>query len=67
MFAIDIKNLKKLKNYILKKNKLFPSFFYSQSGHEYETIFEDEELIEIIKTTDLNNNIEEYQGVFNHV
>ena len=34
---------------------------YSKCGHVYEKAFKEEELIEILNTLDLINNIEEYQ------
>ena len=58
MFVINIENLKPLK-YIFKKLSL--SIVYSKYGHEYEKIFKEEELIEILKILGLINNIEEYQ------
>ena len=43
------------------------SFIYSKCGHEYEKIFKEEELIEILKIIVLINNLEEYQKICNHV
>ena len=51
-------------SYIFKKTSL--SIVYSECGHEYETIFKEEESIEILKILGLINNIEEYQKIYNH-
>ena len=36
---------------------------YSKCGHEYEKIFKEDESIDILKIT----NIQEYQKIYNHV
>ena len=56
----------KTKIYILKKI-LSLSVVYSNYGHEYEKLFKEEESIELLKILGLNNNIEEYQKIYNHV
>ena len=65
MFAIKIKNLKKLKLYFFKKT-LNHSIVYSKCGREYKKIFKEEQSIEILKTLGLIDNIEEYQKIYNH-
>ena len=62
MFAINIENLKKLTYYIFKKT-LNLSIGYSNFGHEYKKIFEEGQLIEILKILGLINNVEEYQKI----
>ena len=68
MFVINIENSRKKTkvSYILKK-KLSLSIVYSKCGHEYQKIFKEEESINILKILGLNNNIEEYQKIYNHV
>ena len=56
----------KTKIYILEKI-LSLSIVYSNYGHEYEKLFKEEESIEILKILGLNNDIEEYQKIYNHV
>ena len=67
MFAINIKNLKTLKYYILKKKTLDLFFAYSKCGHEYKKLFKEEESIEILKIIGLITNTEEYQKMYNYV
>ena len=68
MFVINIENSRKKTkvSYIFKK-KLSLSIVYSKCGHEYQKIFKEEESINILKILGLNNNIEEYQKIYNHV
>ena len=66
MFPINIKNLEKLKYHIFsKKHCIFLLFIVS--GHEYQKIFKEEELVKILKLLGLITNIEEYQKIYTHV
>ena len=65
MFVIDAENLKKLKYHIVLKY-IKSLIVYSYCGHEYKTIFKEEESIEILKIIGLTNNIGEYQKIYNH-
>ena len=68
MIAVSIENFKKLKYiYILKKKTVSLSIVYIKCGREYENIFKEEESIEMLKTPNLINNIDEYQKIYNHV
>ena len=49
---------KKTKICIKKKKKVSLSIVYSNYGHEYKKIFQEEESIEILKILGLINNIE---------
>ena len=49
MFAMNIKNFKKIKYHILKK-KISLSVVYSKRGHKYEKTFREEE------STDIKNS-----------
>ena len=48
--------------YFFKKS-LSPSVVYSKCGHEYEKIFKEDESIDILEIT----NIQEYQKIYSHV
>ena len=52
--------------YIFKK-ALDLFIVYSNCGHEYKKLFEEEESIEILKILCLISNIEEYQKLYDHV
>ena len=58
MFAINRKNLKKIKISFVLKKSLNLSIVYRKCGHEYKKIFQEEESIEILKILGLFNNIE---------
>ena len=58
MFAINRKNLKKIKISFVLKKSLNLSIVYRKCGHEYKKIFQAEESIEILKILSLFNNIE---------
>ena len=60
------RKLKKTKISFILKKTLSLSIVDSKCGHEYEKIFKEEELIEILKILGLINNIEEYQKICNH-
>ena len=66
MFVINIENSKKTKISYISKKTLSLSIVYSKCGHEYKTIFKEEESIEILKMLGLSNNIEECQKIYNH-
>ena len=67
MFAVNIENLKTLKYHIFKKKALSLSIVYSKCRHEYEKIFKEKELIEMLKIISLINKIEEHNKIHNHV
>ena len=67
MFAINIENLRKLKHHIFLNKTLSLSIVYRKCGDEYEKIFKEEESTEILQILGLNNNIEEYRKIYNHV
>ena len=47
-FVVNIENLK-IQKYIFFKKKLSISIVYSKCGNEYKKIFNEEELIEVLK------------------
>ena len=62
------RKFKKTKIYIYTKKKTVSlSIVYIKCGREYENIFKEEESIEMLKTPNLINNIDEYQKIYNHV
>ena len=67
MIAVSIENFKKLKYIYTKKKTVSLSIVYIKCGREYENIFKEEESIEMLKTPNLINNIDEYQKIYNHV
>ena len=61
------RKLKKTKiSYIFKKT-LSLSIVYSNCGHEYEKIFNEEKSIEISKILSLINNMKEHNRIYNNV
>ena len=60
------KSKKTKTSYIFNKT-LSLSIVYRKCGDEYEKIFKEEESTEILQILGLNNNIEEYRKIYNHV
>ena len=61
------RNFKKSKILHIFKKTQSLSIVYSKWGHEYKSIFQEEESIEILKILSLIDNIEKYQKIYNHV
>ena len=51
----------------IKKKALSLSIVYSKYRHEYEKIFKEKELTEMLKIISLINKIEEHNRIHNHV
>ena len=67
MFPISIENYKNPKILGILEKTLNLSVVYSMCNQEYETIFKEEESIEILKVLCLTNNMKEHQKIYNHV
>ena len=64
MFAVYIKNLKTLKYRTFSKKTLVLSIICSQCGSKDEKIFKEEESYKTLQILGLNDNLEQYQKIW---